>query len=318
MDPMTSALATDTARRREYQAALPDILVNSESSHRFKQILDRLVAMSERDYYNPYRRFDWPDAIDDGWWMTPELMTVHGTKFGATLTEEQLRALSKWESVNFYSLNVHGIRELLTEMIARIHTAEFALTSEYFHHIIGEENEHMWFFATFCLRYAGKVYPNRSMSFAGPDIPEAQHFLIFTRLLIFEELVDVFNQRMGADERLHPTIRQINSVHHQDESRHIAFGRQIVSLLHADLRKRLNVAKLSELETYVKQYMRISVDSLCNPAAFRDADIPDPYAARRAVCADPMFQEYTAKILKRSISSMLSSGIFNDERIPAT
>ena len=315
---MTDMLA-DGTRLREYQAELPGILANSDTSARFKEILDRLVAMSERDYYNPYRRFDWPASIeaDTTWWMSPELMSTYGTEFGGTLTEAQLMALSKWESVNFYSLNVHGIRELLTEMIARIHTAEFALTSEYFHHIIGEENEHMWFFATFCLKYAKKVYPSRAMSFAGPDIPEAQHFLIFTRLLIFEELVDVFNQRMGGDERLHPTIRQINAVHHEDESRHIAFGRQIVSLLHADLRGRLSAGQLAELEAYVKRYMRVSVDSLCNPAAFRDAGFADPYAARRAVVADPAFQsDYTNRVLKRSINHMVSSGIFSDERIP--
>jgi hypothetical protein len=274
--------------------------------------------MSERDYYNPYRRFEWPESIDeDSYWMSPELMTVYGTEFGDTLNETQLRALSKWESINFYSLNVHGIRELLAEMIARIHTPGFALPSEYFHHIIGEENEHMWFFATFCLRYTGKIYPNQSMSFAGPDIPEAKNFLIFARLLIFEELVDVFNQKMANDSRLHSTIRQINAVHHQDESRHIAFGRQIVALLHADLRTRLPIDQLVMLENYLKRYMRVSVDSLCNPSAFRDAGIADPYGARRSVCADPAFQKLTAHVLKRSTNNMVSSQIFADERIPA-
>jgi hypothetical protein len=293
---------------------LHDILTGSD---RFKQILDRLVAMSERDYYNPYRRFEWSASLDEEtYWMSPELMTVHGTEFGATLDEAQLHALSKWESVNFYSLNVHGIRELLTAMIARIHTPGFALPSEYFHHIIGEENEHMWFFATFCLRYAGKVYPDRSMSFAGPGIPEADNFLIFARLLIFEELVDVFNQKMANDGRLHPTIRQINAVHHQDESRHIAFGRQIVALLHADLRKRLSVEQLAILENYLKRYMRVSVDSLCNPSAFRDAGIADPYGARQSVCADPAFRELGVHVLKRSMSNMVNSQIFTDERIP--
>jgi hypothetical protein len=299
-----------------YLAALPDILGGDE---RFKAVLDRLTAMSERDYYDPYKLFVWPESLpDDGYWMTPELMSVHGTAVSASLGEAQLRALSKWESVNFYSLNVHGIRELLTSIVARIHMPGFEVASEYFHHIIGEENDHMWFFARFCLLYAGKVYPDRSLSFAGPGIAEADTFLLFARLLIFEELVDVFNQRMGEDERLAPTIRQINSVHHQDESRHIAFGRQIVALLHRDLRKRLNTAQLAELERYLKAYMRASVESLCNPAAFRDAGIPDPFAARRAVIGDPAFETHAARILKRSTSHMVSEGIFANERTAAS
>jgi hypothetical protein len=283
---------------------------------RFRAILDRLVAMSERDYYDPYRLFAWPESVtEDAFWMSPELMTVHGTEVGDSLDEAQLRALSKWESVNFYSLNVHGIRELLTAIVGRIHTPGFELPSEYFHHIIGEENEHMWFFATFCLRYAGKVYPDRSLTFAVPGVPEAETFLIFARLLIFEELVDVFNQRMGNDERLHPTIRQINTVHHQDESRHIAFGRQIVALLHGRLRRTLGVDELAELERYLKRYMRASVESLCNPLAFADAGIPDAYRLRRQTVADPQFEQFAARTLKRSTGFMVNEEIFSDERI---
>ena len=283
---------------------------------RFEEVLGRLVGMSERDYYNPYRLFVWPDALDeDGWWMTPELMVEHGTAAGAELTEEQLRRLSKWESINFYSLNVHGIRELLTEIVARIHTDAFRVPSEYFHHIIGEENEHMWFFATFCHRYGGKVYPQRSFGFGTPAIPEADNFLVFARLLIFEELVDVFNQRMGDDERLHPTIRQVNKVHHQDESRHIAFGRQIVEILHADLRARLSTAQLGELETYLKRYLRQSVDVLVDPAVYRDAGLPDPYGLRRRVLADPAYPAYVRRVLRRSTSFLVNAGILGDDRI---
>lgn len=286
--------------------------------HRFEAVLDRLVSMSERDYYNPYRLFQWPDQLDeDGWWMSPELMVEYGTEVGAELTEEQLRRLSKWESINFYSLNVHGIRELLTEIVGRIHTEAFAVPSEYFHHIIGEENEHMWFFATFCRRYGGKIYPRRSFGFAGPGIPAADHFLVFMRLLIFEELVDVFNQRMATDDRLHPTIRQVNEVHHQDESRHIAFGRQIVSILHRDLRQRLSAEELGTVETYLKRYLRSSVDALCDPISYRDAGLPDPYGLRRRVLADPAYQEFTQRVLRRTTSFLVSQEILTDDRIPA-
>jgi hypothetical protein len=277
----------------------------------FRDILGRLVDLSERDYYNPYRLFDWPDDLpQDRFWMTPELMAEYGTEVASTLTQQQLHAVSKWQSVSFYSLNVHGIRELLLEIVARIHTADFAVPSDYFHHIIGEENEHMWFFAEFCRRYGGKIYPARSMSLAGPGIREADHFLVFARLLIFEEIVDVFNQRMAWDERLDPTIRKVNEVHHRDESRHIAFGRQIVARLYADLRERVDESRLRTLETYLKRYMRSSVEGICDPLVYRDAGIPEPYAVRRQVLADPAYPRYIELLLRRSLSFMTRAGIF--------
>lgn len=284
---------------------------------RFEEILDRLSAMSEKDYYNPYQLFEWPDSLPpDRYWMTPELMSVHGTTAGERLTEEQLWALSRWESVNFYSLNVHGIRELLIEVITRIHTKGFERPSEYFHHLVGEENEHMWFFATFCIKY-GRIYPSKQLRWGGPAVAGADNFLVFMRLLLFEEIVDFFNKRMARDERLHPTIRQVNAIHHQDESRHIAFGRQAVAHLHGELRKTLSAGELAELERYCKAYIRASIDSLCNPAAYRDAGLPDPYALRAEVLADPAHARFRAALMKRTMAFMTREGIFADDALPA-
>jgi hypothetical protein len=288
-----------------------------QADEQLQSILDRLVAMSERDYYDPYKLFQWPDTLpEDQYWMSPELMSVHGTEVAQSFTERQMWAISKWESVNFYSLNVDGIRELITEIIARIHTKDFAVSSEYFHHMIGEENEHMWFFATFCLKYGGKVYPDKGVQLEMRSEGEAAHFLVFARLLLFEEIVDFFNKKMGEDDRLHPTIRQINAIHHQDESRHVAFGRQIVSLLHRQLRAKLGTEELAELELYLKRYLRKSVDGLVNPHAFRDAGIPDPYRVRNQVLADPAFHELERRMLKRSMSFLVSEGIFTDDTLP--
>lgn len=289
---------------------------SSRNRARFAEILDRLTTMSERDYYNPYQVFQWPASLpEDGYWMSPELLTIHGTEVWDRLSEPQRRAVSKWESINFYSLNVHGIRELLQEVVARIHTRGFELPSKYFHHIIGEENEHMWFFATFCLKYGGKIYPDKTMRFNTAQETDAANFLVFSRLLIFEEIVDFYNKKMGTDERLHPTIRQVNDIHHTDESRHIAFGRQMVSLLHAGLRETHPDAELQRLERYLKDYMRASVESLCNPAAYRDAGLDDPYGLRREVVASPGHRALQERALKRTVGFMVGEGIFGDAEV---
>jgi hypothetical protein len=309
---MAQADGGQTSREEEKEQMMTSIL---ESTERLRSILDRLISMSEEDYYNPYKLFQWPDSLpEDEYWMSPELMSVYGTQAAGALSEKQLHAISKWESINFYSLNVHGIRELIVEIIHRIHTDDFAVSSEYFHHLIGEENEHMWFFANFCLRYGGKIYPSKGLRIPN-EAAETTHFLVFARLLIFEEIVDFFNKRMGVDERLHPTIRQVNAIHHQDESRHVAFGRQIVSLLHRDLRATLNLSQLRDVDRYLKRYIKFSVESLVNPAAYRDAGIDNHYGLRTAVLADPAWKELERKVLKRTVSFLANEEIITNEGV---
>ncbi|HXO19007.1 MAG TPA: diiron oxygenase, partial [Thermoanaerobaculia bacterium] len=174
--------------------------------------LDRIIGLSIDTYYNPYKTFEWPETLPERqWWMSPDLMTVHGSALEGELDEERRMALSKWESIYFYSLNVHGIRELLLEVVKRVHTPGFETESEFFHHFIGEENEHMWFFATFCLKYGRKIYADKKLKLAiEPADADVESLLVFSRILIFEEIVDYYNMRIGRDESLHPIIRQVN------------------------------------------------------------------------------------------------------------
>lgn len=284
-----------------------------EQNERFKTILDRLSSMSVEDYYNPYQMFEWPDSLpEDMWWMSPDLTTTYGTEVAEELTEQQLYRLSRYESVNFYSLNVHGIRELLIEVTKRIHTPGFELASEFFHHFIGEENEHMWFFAEFCLRYGGKIYAQpRGGSGAIPH-SDAESLLVFARVLIFEELVDHFNSKMALDTSLHETIRQVNRIHHQDESRHIAFGRELVSLLYQDLKKTATTEQLVEIERYLKRYVRYSFESLFNPRVYQDAGLANPLEIRSRLLASPIRHDFEQRVFRKTLAYFEKTGIFSD------
>ncbi|GAB2745819.1 diiron oxygenase [Kitasatospora kifunensis] len=292
--------------------------VDTVASERFTSILNRLREKSIQDYYNPYQTFDWPASLPlDVPWMTPELASTHGTVVQQELTQTQLLALSRWESLNFYSLNVHGIRELLTEVVNRIHMPGFEIPSDFFHHFIGEENEHMWFFAEFCLRYGGKIYPTAApfRSGAAADVA-VEHFLVFARILLFEEIVDHYNLTMADDDSLHETIRQVNRIHHRDESRHIAFGRELVALLYEPLRTSLDPSRLQELEGYLKRYIAYSLQSFYNPQVYRDAGIPDPLGFRRRVIEDPARRDIEKKAVRKPMSFFIKAGIFQNEELP--
>lgn len=280
----------------------------------FRTLLDRLSEKATADYYNPFTTFDWPDTIPgDVHWMSPELLTVHGTEEADKLTEAQLLALSRWESVNFYSLNVHGIRELLIEVMRRVHTPGFEVPSEFFHHFVGEENDHMWFFATFCLRYGGRIYPEKKVRSAGPTAdPRVENFLVFARILVFEQIVDHYNLHLAQDERLHPTIRHINRLHHQDESRHIAFGRRLVQLLWEGLEEAgLTEPEREDIRAYLGRYITHSVESFYSPAVYRDAGIPEGFALRQRLLAHPARRAAHERVLRKTTDSLSRMGVLD-------
>jgi hypothetical protein len=287
------------------------------SSTRFVDLLDRLGQKSVEDHRNPYLIFDWPDDLpQDAPWMSDDLLSVHGTAAGEDLDQATRFRLSKWESINFYSMNVHGIRDLIVEVVNRIHMPGFETPSDFFHHFIDEENQHMWFFAEFCLRYGKKLYPSPKLPSGDETDVDVQNFLVFARILLFEEIVDFYNVRMGSDKRLHPTIQQINALHHQDESRHIAFGRELVALLFRRLLDKLDKDQLAGIEQYIKRYLVYSLQGFYNPQVYIDAGIPEPFEFRSRVISDEGRRELERKSIRKPLSFLLKQGILNDDLLP--
>ncbi|CAM5423355.1 MULTISPECIES: diiron oxygenase [Streptomyces] len=274
--------------------------------------LDRLEQLAESGYYNPYTMFDWPDKIEpDMPWMSESLTTLAGTPMWDELTREQQLALTRYEAINFFSLNIHGIRELMSEVVMRIHEKTYANVSEFLHHFIGEENEHMWFFAQFCLRYGGKLYPAQPTLKA--DSVEhlssvAREMIVFARILIFEEIVDYYNAHMATDQSLPHIAREINRVHHQDESRHVAFGRMIFTNLLGQVAKR-DPDEVPVVAEYLENYLQYSIGTLYNPAAYRDAGIPDALALRRRALEHPARVAAHDEVLKRTRKFLSKAGV---------
>ncbi|GAA3155669.1 diiron oxygenase [Streptomyces rectiviolaceus] len=274
--------------------------------------LDRLENLAESGYYNPYTMFDWPDSIEpDLPWMSEGLTTLAGTPMWDELTREQQIALTRYEAINFFSLNIHGIRELMSEVVMRIHERTYADVSEFLHHFIGEENEHMWFFAQFCLRYGGKLYPAQP-TLKADSVDHlssvARELIVFARILIFEEIVDYFNANMATDQSLPAIAREINRVHHQDESRHVAFGRMIFTHLLGQVAER-DPDEVPVVAEYLENYLQYSIGTLYNPAAYRDAGIPDALALRRKALEHPARVEAHDQVLKRTRKFLTKAGV---------
>lgn len=278
---------------------------------RLQQVAGRLSAISREQRHDVYRLFDWPESLPaNEFWMSPELTTCYGTKLWEELDEPRQIVLSQYEAVNFFSLNIHLIRDLIGEVANRIYNTRYPGLSEFFHDFIREENEHMWFFARFCQLYGGKVYPARKLPNAatnGPDV--IRDLVVFGRILIAEELCDAFNARMANDARLPPIARQINAIHHDEESRHIAFGRQMMRALHEAAAIRSSPAEMSQAGEYLGRYVSVCLRSFYNPTMYQDAGLPDPRSVRPRLIADPARAQAHRQLMDRTVSFLHKSGV---------
>ena len=128
--------------------------------------------------------------------------------------------------------------------------------------------------------------------------------------MLFEQIVDYYNMHLAADSRLHPTIRQLNQIHHQDESRHIAFGARLVQLLW----ERLEESGLSEAERrdtgrYLSDYLRATMASFYSPTAYRDAGLPDGFDLRNRLLNHPARRTAHAGVLHKTTDFLSRIGI---------
>jgi len=264
----------------------------------------KLCEASRRKAVDPYTQVDWPDHLDPGQWFTsPELISLHGTPRWESMGEELRARLSFLEAVNFFSINIHGEKTLIEGLSQRLYSTSdslWATCSPYLHHFIDEENKHLVYFGGFCRRYAAKLYPDRKLDFPRKYAPGEEDFLFFARVLIFEEISDTYNQRMANDERLAPIARQINLIHHLEETRHLVFGRQIVAELFERHAPGWTSQTLEGVRGYLAAYLVATWREYYNPEVYVDAGLGDPYDL-----AEEAFQHESRRAQRREISAGL-------------
>jgi hypothetical protein len=245
---------------------------------------NRLTSRSRRNLYNVYEAFSWPERIDEkAFWMGPELLSVAGTEHAETLPSGTLKALSKWETINLFSVFTQGEGDLIQALIDRIHLPFLEDCFDYLVHFIDEENKHMWFFAEFCRRYGGKIYPQKKIKSDAFSSVAANDFLAFMRIVIFEEMGDWYNVRIMNDERVPHMVREIHRVHHQDEIGHLAIGRELSLALFEKMKAALPQEEVAQVAAYVEKYTVWTLRNIYHPGIYRDAGIPDAYRFRDAL-----------------------------------
>lgn len=284
------------------------------ASRDLHDVVTKLCAASRKSAIDPYSKLDWPEALDrEQWFMSPELTSLHGTGSYEGLSEAGRQRLSFFEAVNFFSLNIHGEKALVEGLARRLYLREHGTISPYLHHFLDEENKHMVYFGGFCTRYGGGIYPDRKMAFPREYAEGEEDFLFFAKVLIFEEIVDEYNVTMAKDGRLVPIAREINFLHHQEETRHLAFGRKLVPAMFGEYRRKWPPEVLGGVRRTISDYLVSTWKEYYNPDVYRDAGFGDPYGVQSAAFAHPACREHRRLISARCIRMLLESGILDRE-----
>lgn len=257
--------------------------------NRLATVARRLSRLSAEEAANPRLPLPWPAHMHpEAWCTSPELISIFGTPAWEALDETARRRLSLLECANFFALNIHGEKALLEGIAKRLYARDLAPHAHYLHHFLAEENQHMSWFGEFCHRYTGKIYPDRKIVLPRDHAPGEEDLLFFARAMIFELIVDGYNQRMAKDGRLHPLVCEINRRHHEDESRHLAFGRLVVEELWQRHAPRWSEETRAAVREYLASYVEATWREYYNPDVYRDAGLPAPYElARTAFAAAP-------------------------------
>ncbi|WP_144394866.1 diiron oxygenase [Pleionea sediminis] len=246
-----------------------------------------LSKVSIDQHNTAFRRFQWPESIpEDDWWFSPDALTIAHSEVESNFTEDQKKHLAKWECINIFSLNNTGELELIQEVSRIMHEVELGEAREYLHHLIDEENQHMWYFNKFCNNYVGKVYPNKKFQLKKQEYSkDVDHFLVFARVLIFEEIGHYFNILNAKDARVNPFVREINEAHYQDEARHITYGHRTLEQLAEKALANESAKELIREE--LEKSIAINIGALYNPTAYRDSGIKQGMLLREKLLSDP-------------------------------
>jgi hypothetical protein len=275
------------------------------------EVVPRLVRFSRERSWDVYEDIDWPDTLSGAsYCMAPELMSVWGTPLWQELDEAQRLRLSLYECANFFSLTLQGERPLVAGLSDRLYSSRVTPSeTEYLHHFLDEENKHMVMFGTFLNRYVGRVYPEKKLAFARAYAKGEEEVMFFCKVLVVEEVGDYYNVRMMGDGRLEPIVRELNELHHRDESRHIAFGRLHLRELSSYWLSRWTPEVLERFRTWLAQYLKASWIDFYNPAMYRDAGIPAPFEVRQRLLAEPAGEVFRNKASSKLVRLFTDCGL---------
>lgn len=285
--------------------------------NKFVESLCKASVDNELNYFDELK---WPESLDiNQWFMSPELLSIYGTKYFDSLTIAEQQQLSFYELLNFFSMNIHGERHLMSGMSQLFYKDETREFTKYLHHFLAEENQHIQYFARFCNQYGKKIYPDTLLQSLPTEYQKGEEeFLYFAKVMVFEECLDRYNVSMSKDERLPQIVRSINRVHHLDESRHLAFGRRLLKQIFEEYSPGWSPETTVKVRRYVVDYIESFWRDLFNFRVYRDIKLAgDAIEIRDEVINGPTAIGHYNNLTAVIRNYFITSGILLSEPVPS-
>ncbi|MGV2287170.1 diiron oxygenase [Trinickia sp. YCB016] len=260
------------------------------------EVAKRLSSISlspAKGLHQPFTRVAYQAELDRNRPQFPEeLLSLYHHPIYASLSAEQKWKLGLLETINFFSINIHGERKLVQGLEERLYVpSRFGGSwdiGDYLQHFIHEENAHTHMLAGYCYRYGDGVMKDYAIQVEEPRLSDVgAELLFFGRVFVLEMFLDYLNTNAMRDERLDVTVRQIHRFHHDEEARHMAFDREVIECCV----KRAEAAGLhDEMKLIAKlldDYGRVAVKSLYSPVVYKKIGIKDPTVIAQEAQAIP-------------------------------
>ena len=107
--------------------------------------------------------------------------------------------------------------------------------------------------------------------------------------------------------------REINRLHHRDESRHLAFGRRLVKELFDRHSPGWAPEVLSGVREYLGDYIRSTWQEYYNPAVYKDAGLPNPYDVQKEALSLPSCRSRHEQVSRPWLTMLLRQGILTED-----
>jgi hypothetical protein len=262
--------------------------MNTLASH-----IERLIAASDAAEFGTFSRVCFAAQLDADRRIMPEhLLSLYHHPVYSSLSREQKWQLGLLETVNFFSINIHGERSLVAGLADRLYRGKTPWdsheASRYLQRFIHEENSHSHMLAEYCQRYYGRVMPDNAMKLDRSTLtPIAEDLLFFGRTLVLEGFLDYVNTQAIRDPELDPTTQAVHRAHHGDESRHITFDRAVLSAIVEHVRDAGEAEALQTVSAQLGRYLQVSMRRLYSAGIYRSIGLSNGFELCQQVRALP-------------------------------
>jgi len=225
------------------------------------QLLEQL-SRNSTPYSDPLSRVNWHTLNTSSYWMPEEAISLYGLPVFDQLSEEQKKALSQYEFMNFVEAGLWLENIFMTRIIRQSRNTKRPIEEQLYHlHELREEAGHSLMFLEL-LRRSGPLLPNtrfhkwdftNMLARYAPFDSEA----FWIAILIGEETPDRMNRFIRKHkDTICPAIYDIVTLHVLDEARHIAHARDVLQTRFMNM-SRLKKKLVSPIVNYVfRQFVR--------------------------------------------------------------